>query len=127
MGLPTITGKSKLEGSVDLGLFALSDIGPNGFCCAFHRFRGHLQARQDFHLFSTVIKRCLLPNHGLHAAYSGREFRILDIQFDVDGKLPSATVRAQIVGTQNFHPPQGRQHELAAQFAVVGLLAARTR
>ncbi len=59
-------------------------------------------------MFATVIERCLLPDHGLHPAYSGREFRILDIQFDIDRKLPSATVRAQIVGTRNFHPPPRR-------------------
>src|SRR5215469_5465137 len=73
---------------------------------------------------STVIERCLVPDHSLHAAYSGRELCILDIQFDIDGKLPLATVRAQIVRTQSFHMAQGRQHGLAAQPAIGRLLAA---
>ena len=72
-----------------------------------------------------MIERRFVADHGLHAAYAGREFRVLNVQFDIGGKLADAAVRAQIVGTQNFYPTQGGQQGLAAQFAVVRLLAAR--
>jgi hypothetical protein len=57
-------------------------------------FGGHFQAGQNFHLFAAVIEGCLLAHHRLHAAYAGREFRILDVQFDIRGNLADAAVYA---------------------------------
>ena len=87
-------GQLQLEGFLDLGLFLLSDIGSDGLCGTLHGFGRHLQAGQNFHLFAAVIEGRLLADHRLHAADAGREFRILDIQFDVHRKLADAAVRA---------------------------------
>jgi hypothetical protein len=57
-------------------------------------FGSHLQAGQNFHLFAAMIEGRLLADDRLHAAYPGREFRILDIQFDIGGQLADAAVRA---------------------------------
>ena len=79
---------------MNLGLLALSDIGSDGFCGTLYRFGGHFQASQNLHLFAAVIERRLLAHQRLHAAYAGREFRILDIQFDIHRKLADAAVSA---------------------------------
>src|SRR5213080_3920954 len=44
-------------------------------------------------------RAALLVHYPPHAAHPGREFRVFDVQFDIGGKLPGATVRAPIVGT----------------------------
>ena len=79
---------------MNLGLLALSDVGSDGLCGTLYGFGGHFQAGQNLHLFAAVIERCLLAHHRLHAAYAGREFRILDIQFDIHWKLADAAVCA---------------------------------
>jgi hypothetical protein len=44
-----------------------------------------------------MIEGCILSYQRLHAAYSRRELRILDVQFDIDGELPSVAMRTQII------------------------------
>ena len=76
---------------------------------ALHRFGGHLQAGQDFHLLPPVIEGGLLAHQRLHAAHAGREFRVLDVQFDIGGKLAGVAGRAPVVGTGDFHRAHGGQ------------------
>src|SRR5215831_15407549 len=64
-------GQFQLQGFLDLGLFPLSDIGPDGFRAALDRFRSYFQPGQNFHLLAAVIERCLLAYQGLHAAHPG--------------------------------------------------------
>jgi len=45
-----------------------------------------------------MVEGRLLADRRLHAAHARREFRVLDVQFDVGGKLASMAVRAQVVG-----------------------------
>jgi len=60
----------------------------------------------------------------LHAAHPGREFRVLDVQFSIGGKLAGMTGGAPVVGSGDFRRAHGGQHRLGAQLVVVGLLAA---
>ena len=78
---------------MDLRLFALSDSGSDGLRGTLHGFGSHLQAGQNFHLFAPLIEGRLADDR-LHAAHPGREFRILDIQFDIHRKLADAAVCA---------------------------------
>jgi hypothetical protein len=87
-------GQFQLEGFLNLGLFAPSDIGSDGLRSTLHRLGGHFQAGQNFHLFAATIEGRLLADDRLHAAYPGREFHILDIQLGVHRKLTDAAVRA---------------------------------
>lgn len=43
-----------------------------------------------------------MADAGQHAAHSGGEFRILYVQFEVDGKLSVMAMVTQIVGAQAF-------------------------
>ena len=117
IGSPADDGQVQLQGLLDLLLLALSDIGSEGFRRTLHRFGGHLQAGQNFHLFAAVIEGGLLAHQRLHAAHPGREFRVLDVQFDIGGKLAGVTVRAPIVGTGDFHRVPRRS---ARAWCVVG-------
>ena len=102
----------------------MSDIRAHALRRTLHGFRGHLQPGQNFHLFAALIEGRLLAHHRLHAAHAGREFRVFDVQFSVDGELPGVTGGAPIVGSGDFRRAHGGQHGLGAQLVVVGLLAA---
>ena len=108
-------------------MFALSDIGSDGLRCALHRFGGHLQAGQNFHLLAAVIEGRLLAHQGVHAAYSGRKLRVLDIQFDIHRKLADAALRAQKVRTGNACRADDRHDGFGAEFLVLSVMATRTR
>jgi hypothetical protein len=117
----------QLQSFLDLGLFALSDIGSDGLRCALHRFGGHLQAGQNFHLLAAVIEGCLLAHQGVHAAHSGRKLRVLDIQFGIHRKLADAAWSAQIVRTRDTYRADDRQNGFGAEFLVLSVMATRTR
>ena len=74
-----------------------------------------------------MLEGCILTHHCLHAANSRRELRVLDVQFQVGGKLSAVTVQAQIIWPHDLGWPHGGEHRFGAQFAVVRLLAAGTR
>jgi hypothetical protein len=84
----------QLESFLNLGLFALSDVGSDGLRRSLYGFGGHFQAGQNFHRLATEIEVCLLTHHRLHAAYAGRDFRVLNIQFDIRRNLADAAVCA---------------------------------
>lgn len=117
----------QLDGTLDLSLFAFSDIVSDCLRRALHRFRSHLQISKQFQLLASMIEGGLLTYDRLHAAYPSRELRVFDVQFDVSGELAGMAVRAQVVGARYFHLPYRRQHRLRAQLPVVGLVAAGTR
>jgi len=54
---------------------------------------------KTFNLFAAMIEGRTLAHHGLHTADPGREFRALDVQFDIGRKLAMVAVAAQVVGT----------------------------
>jgi len=101
------SGKIQLDRFVDLLALTSSDILSNSFCGTLHRLGSHLQPGQDFDLFAAMIEGSILAHQGLHAAHPGRELRVFDIQFHVGRKLPLMTMRAQVVGTRQFHLAQG--------------------
>jgi hypothetical protein len=74
-----------------------------------------------------VIERSVLTYDRLHAAHARREFRVLDVQFDIGGELAGMAVRAQVVGARYFHLAHHSEDRLGAQLPVMSLLAARTR
>ena len=106
-------------------LFTLSDIFSDRFCDALDRFGGHFQTGQDLHLFTAVIEGSLLTDQGVHAAHTGRELGVLNVQFHVGRKLALMTVRAQIVGTPDLYRSHHRQHRFATLFPIMGTLATR--
>src|SRR5438094_3953252 len=91
------------------------------------RFGGDLQASQNSHLFATVIEGGLLARPRLHTPHSGREGRVLDIQFSISGELASVTARAHKVGTRHLHLAQSGEDRLGAQLPIVSLFSARAR
>jgi hypothetical protein len=84
----------QLHGSLDLDLLAGGDVFADGLRRTLYRFRGDIQIGQKLELLSSVIERGFLADHGFHAAHSRRTLRVLDIQFDVGGKLTVVAMRA---------------------------------
>ena len=104
----------QLHGSLDLLLLACGDILADRFRRSLHGFGGHLQIGEQFHLLASVIEGGLLADDRLHAAHSRRELRVFDVQFDIGGELAGMAVRAQVVGTRDFHLAHCGQHRLGA-------------
>src|SRR5258708_3128661 len=119
-------GQIQLDRFLDLLPFTLSDIFSDRFCDALDRFGGHFQAGQDLHLFTAVIEGSLLTHQGVHAAHTGRELGVLNVQFHVGRKLALMTVRAQIVGTRDLYRSQHRQHRLGTLFPILCMMSTRT-
>ncbi len=63
-------GQVQLDGLADFPLFAGGDVGSDGLRRALHRFAGHVQSGQNFHLLPPTIKRPLLAHDRIHAANS---------------------------------------------------------
>jgi hypothetical protein len=120
-------GQIQLHGALDRVLFPGGDIPADGFRRALYRFAGYLQASQKFHLLASLIEGRILAYDCLHAAYSRREFAVFDVQFGIGGAPAGVAVRAQVVGTRDFHRANGGQNPLGAQLPVMSLLAASTR
>jgi hypothetical protein len=116
-----------LDGFVNLPLFLLRDIVPNRLRRALHRFGGHFQSGQDFHLLAAAIEGRSLADHGIHAAHTGREFGFLDVQFDIDWELADMALGAQVVGPQDSGRAHDGLHRLGAEFFVLGMVSTRAR
>ena len=102
-----------IKGSLPyLLLFTLRDIFSDSFRRALHRPGGYFQPGQDFHLFAAMIEGSILANQGVHAAHTGRELGVLDVQFHVGRKLASMAVRAQVVWARDLRMAHHRQHRL---------------
>jgi len=96
-------GQIQLHGSPHLFLLSGGDIFAYGLRRSLHGFGGHLQIGEQFHLLAPLVEGRLLAHHRLHAAHSGGELPIFDVQFDVGGKLAGMAVRTQVVGTRYLH------------------------
>jgi hypothetical protein len=116
----------QLDGSLNLLLLLVRDIGADRFGGAFHRFGGNFQTGQQSELLAAVIERSLLTYQRLHAAHAGRELCILNVEFDIGWKLTRVTVCAQVIGPRYSHLAYGAENRLGAQSHVVGLMAATT-
>jgi hypothetical protein len=116
----------QLYGAPDFSLLTLRNIGPNGFCRPLHGFSGHLQVGEQLHLLASMIEGYILTDNRLHAAHPRRGLRVLDVQFDIGGKLARVAARAQVVGTQHCHFAHHSQHGLRSQFSVMSVAAAST-
>jgi hypothetical protein len=90
------------------------------------RRRPALSASAAFNA-GTRLGRVARRAERLHAPHSRREFRILNVQFDVGGELAVMTVGAQVVGTRHFRVAYGSQDRLGTQFLVASLVAASAR
>ena len=96
-------GEIQLHGPLDLLLLARGDILSHRLRGSLHGLGSHFQIRQQFPLLASLIEGSVLTDHRLHAAHSGRELRVGDVQFDVGGELAGMAVRAQVVGTRHSH------------------------
>jgi len=74
-----------------------------------------------------MIEGSLLAHQSMQAAHPGRKLRIFDVQFEIHRKLANVTLGAQIVGAGNAHPTDDRQDGFAADFLVLGVMAASAR
>lgn len=119
-------GQIQLHGAIDLLLLALCDVSADRFDRSRDGLGGDLQARQQLHLFPTVIEGGVLSHQRLHAPHTGRELRVLDIQFLVGRKLALVAMGTQIPGPRDFHCAQSGQHAPRAEFAVPRLVTAAT-
>src|SRR5260370_7495977 len=108
----------QLHGTVDPVLLACGHMLPDNLRCPFHAFGGYLQIGEQFHLLASMVKRRRLAHERLHAPHSRREFRILNVQFDVGGELAVMTVGAPVVGTPPFPLAYAPQHPLPPHFPV---------
>ena len=113
-------GQVQLDHFLDLASLTLGNIASDGLRRALDRFGGDFQAGQDSHLLPAVIEGRLLTHQGVHAAHSGGELRMLDIQFDIGGEQAGVTVPAQIVGPRYVHRAHHGKDRFGAQLPVVG-------
>jgi hypothetical protein len=104
----------QLQGALDLFQLAGGDVGSDGLGHSLHGLGGYLQTSQEFHPLAALLERGVLAERGLHAAHSGRELGIFDIQFDIGRELPGMAVRAQIVGARDSHLAHGGEDSLGA-------------
>jgi hypothetical protein len=74
-----------------------------------------------------MIEGSRLAHQSMHAAHPGRKLRIFDVQFDIHWKLAHVTLGAQIVGAGNAHRTDDGQDGFAADFLVLGVMAAGAR
>jgi hypothetical protein len=58
----------------------------------------------------------------MHATHAGRKLRVLDIQFDIYGKLPLVTLRAQLVRAGEAHRTDDRQKRFGTDFLISGMM-----
>jgi hypothetical protein len=117
----------QLYGPLDLLLLALCSIFAYRFRRALHRLGGELQASQEFHLLASMIERNLLTHQRQHAAHAGREFRILEIQFDIGGKLSHMTLRTQVIRPRNARWSEHGENRLGAKSLILRLVTAAAR
>ena len=61
-----------------------------------------------------------------HAAHAGREFGVLDVEFDIDRKLTPMAVLTQVIRAFTLGLPHSRQHSFRAQFQIFRRMAAGT-
>lgn len=89
----------QLHGPLDFCLLARGDIFPDSLRRALHGLGGHLQIGQKFQLLASLIEGVFLADDRLHAAHTGRELRVGDIQFDISRELTGMALRTQVVRT----------------------------
>jgi hypothetical protein len=63
----------------------------------------------------------------MHAAHSGREFRVLNVQFHIGWERTDMALGAQVVGTRDSGQTHDGPHRLGSEFLVLGMVAAATR
>jgi hypothetical protein len=108
-------------------LLARGNVLADGLRRPLHGFGGHLQTGRQFDLPAPVIERGLRAHGRQLAVHARREFRVLDIQVDIGGKLAAMAVAAQGVGTGDFHRAHGGENGPGARLPVVSLMTARTK
>jgi hypothetical protein len=82
-----------LAGAVEIDNWRRAISSPIHFRRRLDRLCGHLQSGQDIHLLTAVVKGNLLPHRSLHTKHPGREFHLLDVQFDI-GRECVVVIRA---------------------------------
>ena len=120
-------GQAQLQGTLNLPLFACSDIGSDGFRGTFHRFGRHIQASQQFDLPPSMVEWRFRANQRQHASDTGRQIRFLYVQSCIGRTLPVMAVRTQIPGAQQLHLSQCGLHAPRTHLPVPGLVTAGTR
>ena len=104
---------------------APSDVAADGFRLTFDGFGRHLKTGEQFDPPAAVIERRVGTNQRQHAAHSGGQVRLLDIQRGIGGALTFVAMRTQIPGAQKLHLAQRGQHMPRTHLAITGLLATR--
>jgi hypothetical protein len=116
-----------LPGTLDLPLFALRYIGPDGLRSALHGFGRHFEAGQQLDLPASMVEWRFGPDQRKHAAHAGRQSQILNVQSHIGRALSVMTVRTQIPRAQQLDIAHGSQHAPRTHLAVTGFLAASAR
>ena len=66
-------------------------------------------------MLASVVEGGFLAHRRQHAAYARRELRMLDVDFDVRGKLSGATSRTQVIRPHRAGAPEHREKRLGAE------------
>src|SRR5688572_7897524 len=74
-----------------------------------------------------MIEGSLLAYQRLHAAHSGGEFRVLNIEVDIGRELTGVAVGTQIVGPRYLDCAHHCENGPGAQLPVLGSVTTRTR
>src|SRR5271167_273297 len=74
-----------------------------------------------------MLEGRLRTNQRQHAAHTGRQVRLLNIQSGISRRLSVMTLRTQIPGAEELDLAHGGQHMPGTHLAVTGLVSAGTR
>ena len=117
----------QLQGALNLLPLPLRKIFSYRFRRALHRFGGDVQASQEFHLLASVIEGSLLAHRGQHPAYARRELRMVDVQFDIGGKLSGMAARTQVIRPRNMCATEHREKRLGAESLILRMVTTGAR
>ena len=91
--------KTELLGTLDIFLLSDLNILSNRFDGSLDRFSGNFQARQKSHLVPALSEGRHAANCREHAPHARREVRLIDVQFNVGGKLSRVAYGTQVIGS----------------------------
>jgi len=90
----------------------LFDIFSGGFGRALDRFGGDRQTGQQFHLLAAPIEGSFMAHGGQHTADPRGEFRVLDVEIDIHGKLALMAMLTEVIRAQALGFTDSGQHGL---------------
>ncbi len=85
---------------------------------------GNRLSHDDRQVLASLIEGRFRPHQRQHAAYAGRQIRLVDVQSGIGGELPVVAVRAEIPGAQELDLAHCGEYMPVAHLAVARPLTA---